>query len=118
MMIQAPGLCGKFELVDDGYIVWDLFENVGIQIDVSPQDGYLGLIESTHGKIGKEIFHMHPDMFEIYEQVCDLGTRGNVTVLCTSFVSAEMPYAGRKDMCPYSPNEKFLLRKFYYLEAR
>ncbi len=118
MMIQTPDLCGKFELVDDGYIVWDLFENVWIQMDVSPQDGYLGFIESAHGKSGKEIFHMHPDMFEIYEQVCDVGTRGNVTVLRTSFVSAEMLYAGRKDMCPYSPNKKFLLHKFYYLEAR
>ena len=55
-------------------------------------------------------------LYEIYEEVCDIGKRGNVLVLRSSLCSDAMLYSGRKEECPYSPDEKIFLGKYYYIE--
>ncbi len=46
MMCQTPDLCGNFELDEDtGYIVWNLYENIRIGIDVYGTDCCLTLAD-------------------------------------------------------------------------
>lgn len=120
MMCQTPDLCGNFELDEDtGYIVWNLYENIRIGIDVYGTDCCFDVSRVVFGKVKNSITHWHPDVLEIYDEVCNVGKRGNVMVLCSSPVrgSTEL-YCGRKEACPYKQNKKSLFRKYYYLEAR
>ena len=119
MMLETPDLCGRFELDKSaGSITWNLSENIVIEIGVDPPECYIGINKSHGGKVGGEITHLHPSVFEIYDEICKIGRRGNVTVLRASPVGSALLYAGRKDVCPYPREKKLLLGKYYYLEAR
>lgn len=119
MMLETPDLCGRFELDKSaGSITWNLFENIVIEIGVDSPECYIGINKSHGGKVGGEITHLHPSVFEIYDEICKIGRRGNVTVLRASSVGSALLYAGRKDVCPYPREKKLLLGKYYYLEAR
>lgn len=119
MMLETPDLCGRFELDKSaGSITWNLFENIVIEIGVGTPECYIGINKSHGGKVGGEITHLHPSVFEIYDEICKIGRRGNVTVLRASPVGSALLYAGRKDVCPYPREKKLLLGKYYYLEAR
>lgn len=118
MMLQTPDLCGSFELTDDGEkIMWNLYKNIKIEIDVHPQECYFGVNE-LFGKIESGITHWHPSIFEIYDEVCNIGRRGNVMVLRSTVGCGSLMYFGSKADCPYLPNKKSLLGKYYYLEAK
>ena len=119
MMLETPDLCGRFELDKSaGSITWNLFENIVIEIGVGTPECYIGVNKSHGGKVGGEITHLHPSVFEIYDEICKIGRRGNVTVLRASPVGSALLYAGREDVCPYPREKKLLLGKYYYLEAR
>jgi len=119
MMLETPDLCGRFELDKSaGSITWNLSENIVIEIGVDTPECYIGINKSHGGKVGGEITHLHPSVFEIYDEICKIGGRGNVTVLRASPVGSALLYAGRKDVCPYPREKKLLLGKYYYLEAR
>lgn len=119
MMLETPDLCGRFELDKSaGSITWNLFENIVIEIGVDSPECYIGINKSHGGKVGGEITHLHPSVFEIYDEICKIGRRGNVTVLRASPVGSALLYAGREDVCPYPREKKLLLGKYYYLEAR
>ena len=119
MMLQTPDLCGTFELAENGEnIVWDLYENIRIEISVDSCDCYLEVSKLSLGKIAGEITHWHPTVFEIYDEACSIGKRGNVTVLRSNFMSGILMYSGSKADCPYAPDKKYLFGKYYYLEAK
>lgn len=119
MMLETPDLCGGFELDKSaGSITWNLSENIVIEIGVGTPECYIGINKSHGGKVGGEITHLHPSVFEIYDEICKIGRRGNVTVLRASPVGSALLYAGREDVCPYPREKKLLLGKYYYLEAR
>lgn len=119
MMLETPDLCGRFELDKSaGSITWNLSENIVIEIGIDTPECYIGINKSHGGKVGGEIMHLHPSVFEIYDEICKIGRRGNVTVLRASPVGSALLYAGRKDVCPYPREKKLLLGKYYYLEAR
>ena len=118
MMLQTPDLCGKFELAkNNGNIVWNVHKNIRIQISVNTEDCYLGVNKMLFGRIESSIMHWHPTIFEIYDEVCKIGKRGNVLVLRSTWIGSTLLYAGTKDNCPYLPNQKYLFGKYYYLEA-
>ena len=119
MMLETPDLCGRFELDKSaGSITWNLSENIVIEIGVGTPECYIGINKSHGGKVGGEIMHLHQSVFEIYDEICKIGKRGNVTVLRASPVGSALLYAGREDVCPYPREKKLLLGKYYYLEAR
>lgn len=119
MMLETPDLCGRFELNKSaGSITWNLSENIVIEIGVDTPECYIGINKSHGGKVGGEITHLHPSVFEIYDEICKIGRRGNVTVLRASPVGSALLYAGREDVCPYPREKELLLGKYYYLEAR
>ena len=119
MMLQTPDLCGTFELNEGNEnIEWLLHENIKIELGVDPRDCYFGVSRLLFGKVESGITHWHPTIFEIYDDVCNVGKRGNVMVLRSTASSGTLMYSGSKEDCPYAPDKKYLFGKYYYLEAK
>lgn len=118
MMKQTPDLCGDYRIADNGNIVWDLYESIQINIGVDPHDCYLGVNKKVFGKIESGITHWHSTIFEIYDEVCKIGKRGNVLVIRTLLSGASVLYVGDQDKCPYQKHTKKLFGKLFYLEAK
>ena len=119
MMLQTPDLCGTFELLsDDGNIVWNLYDDIRIELGVDPHDCYLGVSKMLFGKVESGLTHWHPTAFEIYNEVCKIGKRGNVMILRTFASGGGVLYIGNKEDCPYQKSKRYLFGKLYYLEAK
>lgn len=119
MMLQTPDLCGRFELLsENGNIIWDLYENIRIEIGVDSVDCYFGVSKMLFGKAESGLTHWHPTAFEIYNEVCKIGKRGNVLVIRTFISGASVLYMGNKEDCPYKHGKRNMFGKLYYLEAK
>ena len=70
------------------------------------------------GNIDSGITHWHPTAFEIYDEVCSVGKRGNVMLLRSTISSGTLMYSGSKADCPYWTDKKYLLGNYYYSEAK
>ena len=119
MMQKTPDLCGEYELTEnrDG-IRWRVREDIQITLGVDPRDCYIGVDRLLNGKLPIGITHWHPTVYEIYDEVCKIGKRGNVLVLRATAMSGAVLYSGSKADCPYKPDKKYLLAKYYYVEAK
>ena len=119
MMCATPDLCGEFDLTEDGEGVrWRIREDIQITLGVDPHDCYIGVEKLLLGKIESGITHWHPTEYEIYDEVCKIGKRGNVLVLRQGAGSGAVLYSGSRDECPYKPDQKVFLGKYYYIEAK
>lgn len=118
MMKQTADLCGDYHIADNGNIIWNLYESIQIDIGVDPHDCYLGVNKKVFGKIESGITHWHPTIFEIYDEVCKIGKRGNVLVIRTLLSGASVLYMGDQENCPYKKHTKKLFGKLYILEAK
>ena len=116
-MLDTPDLCGKFELVDKT-IFWDIFEGIDIKISIEPPDTLFDIETKLFGKIPDPITHWHPDEEEIYDQVCQVGLKGNVLVIRRNIFGVSILYMGKHENCAYSPQRKWSWGKIYYLEAK
>lgn len=117
MMNQTADLCGKYKIADNGNILWDLYDNIQIEIGVNPGDCYIGVNRKQYGKVKSNITHWHPTIFEVYGDVCKMGKLGNVLVIRSFLMGETVLYSGDKGYCPYEKYKK-QLGKIYYLEAR
>lgn len=119
MMCATPDLCGEYELTEDGQgIRWRIRKDIQITLGVDLRDCYIGVDKLLFGKIESGITHWHPTVYEIYNEVCEIGRRGHVLVLRTRAGSGAVLYSGSKDECPYQPDKKYLFAKYYYIEAK
>lgn len=103
MMLETPQLCGGFELKEDG-IQWNLYENASVQIDVNPGDCYIN-IEKQH----KSVTHWHPTCYDIYNEVLNLGLKGNILVIRKFGMGEQVLYFGKKENCPHLLTSKLLV---------
>ena len=118
MMQKTTDLCGEYALTEDGELIcWRVREDIQITLGVDPHDCYMSVERLLFGKIESGITHWHPTEYEIYDEVCKIGKRGNVLVLRARAGNGAVLYSGRKEDCPYKPNKKVLLGKYYYIEA-
>lgn len=118
MMRQTPELCGRFELDGNGKkIRWDLYKGIRIELTADPGDCCAAVSRVLPGGRARGLTHWHPSHFEIYDTVCRMGKRGNVMVLRCGIVGGAMLYAGAGEDCPYAPGKKYLLGRYYYLQA-
>lgn len=113
MMRETPDLCGDFALDGKDGICWDLYEKVRIAIGVNMRDCCIRVEKKRWGSIT----HWHPTAYEIYDEVCKMGVRGNVLVIRTSLFGESALYMGDEANCPYSPKQTSFLGKRYYLKA-
>lgn len=107
MMLQTPDLCGRFELTNNNEkIEWHLYDKIRIDIIVDPHDCYFNI--TLLEKVERSITHWHPTIYEIYDEVCNIGKHGNILVLRIFSVSGTVLYSGIKDNSPYSPDKKII----------
>ena len=115
MMLKTPDLCGKIEF-DESFIHWQLNEDITLNIGVDPQDCYIG-VEKKVGILKKNITHWHPDISDIYKDICKIGKKGNVLVIRSFLGGATVLYYGSEELCPYPKEKKMFLGKYYYIVA-
>ena len=119
MMQKTTDLCGEYALTEDAESIrWRVREDIQIILEVDPHDCYMSVERLLFGKIESGITHWHPSAHEIYDEVCKIGRRGNVLVLRARAGSGAVLYSGRKEDCPYRPDQKVLFGKYYYIEAK
>ena len=119
MMQKTPDLCGEYALTEDGESIrWRVREDIQITLGVDPHDCCMSVERLLLGKSESGITHWHPTPFEMYDEVCKIGRRGNVLVLRRRAGSSAVLYSGRKEDCPYKPDQKVLFGKYYYIEAK
>ena len=116
-MIETPNLCGKFELVGKT-IFWDLFDGFDIQISIEPPDTYFSIEKKLFWKITDQITHWHPNEENIYDEVCEIGLKGNVAVIRKNLLFTSVVYMGKEENCPFSPKKKWSWGKILYLKAK
>lgn len=101
----------SFETVGSCSIIWKLSE----QYQVTIEREYLGVDRITGKFPPKNLIHWHPQDEEMYQEICNLGTKGNVTVIYKPFDLSLILYSGPRDQCKY--RRKWLCGKYYYLYA-
>lgn len=115
MMLENEKLGGKFELKnDDEQIIWT-FENVRYEIEVDESEGYLGVFKNN--KSHTDITHWHPLNYEIYDEVCNIGEKGNVLIIKSFLGSTEILYMGNPKNYVFDKNKKHF-GKIYYFESK
>lgn len=112
LMLATEDLCGSFEVSGDT-ISWNLYDKIHIEISVAPQDCMFSIEKKLTG-----ITHWHPTCYEIYDEVCKVGKRGNVLVMRSFLGGASVLYMGPKADCPYDEKKKWSWGRRYYLEAK
>ena len=115
MMIATPDLCGSFELVNknnNNAIHWNLYEDIQIELCLDYGECYFGVNKKGVENFKSNITHWHPDIYDIYTDICRIGKCGNVLVIKAFSNGADVLYMGDEENCPYLPTQKF-----YYLKA-
>lgn len=114
MMLKNDKLGGSFKLESNDLIVWT-FDQVIYEISLKDGDGYFGV--NKNNKLKSNITHWHPDNFDIYEDVCNIGEKGNVLIIKSFLGSSFTIYMGPKEKCTFNKDKKHL-GKIYYFESK
>ena len=113
-MLRNSNLAGSYKEAD-GHIVWQLFR--GYTVDIASD--YISINRIVSSKAAQSIHHWHPDDEVLYDEICRLGTRGNVTVIHLfgpgGMLGSSLVYSGPRRACP--TKRKWFLGKYIYLLA-
>ena len=104
----------KNKLVDNEIIVWT-FDDVIYEISMDGREGYFNVLKNNKFKL--EITHWHPDEYEIYDDICKIGEKGNVLVIKRLLGGAQISYMGPKEKCTIK-RKKIGLFKIHYFESK
>ena len=100
--------------INDDIIVWN-FKDVKFELSINNRDGLFRVINNK--KLKLEITHWHPDNYDIYDDDCKIGVKGNVLVIKTFLGSSYIAYMGPKEKYAIKAN-KIGLYKISYFESR
>lgn len=114
MMLLNKKLGGQYKLVDNEIIVWT-FDDVIYEISMDGREGYFNVLKNNKFKLG--ITHWHPYEYEIYDDICKIGEKGNVLVIKTLLGGAQISYMGPKEKCTIK-RKKIGLFKIHYFESK
>ena len=95
----------------DGHIVWHLFDGYAVEITSE----MIAIYKDENGKLAECIYHWHPCDEDLYDEICKLGTKGNVTVIQKGWIRDSRIFSGPRDACPIK--RKWLFGKYIYLYA-
>ena len=114
MMLANKDLGGDYKLVNEEVIEW-IFNKVIYYIAIDDNDGYFEVCKNN--KLKFQITHWHPDEYEIYDEICKIGVRGNVLVIKSFLGMSYIAYMGPKEKCIIKGKRKGLY-KIYYFESK
>ena len=104
-------LCGEYELTGNT-IEWEFNDEFIIRISRE----YFDISKKQFGKIENPLTHWHPDDDDLYDDICRLGTRGNITVIHKTILYDGVIYSGHETECKIK--RKWLFGNYYYLRAK
>ena len=112
-----PCLAGSFNgngfTETDGHIRWQLSDGYTVEIASETITTYT----NRNGKLHACIHHWHPCDEDLYDEICALGTRGNVTVIHRSFLGdSRILYSGSREACPIKRKRFFGKNIFLYAD--
>ncbi len=113
MMLKNDNLGGYYELKDDT-LVWT-FDEVIYEIGINEVSTTIQVFKNV--KLKKEITHWHPENDEIYDDVCNIGEKGNILVIKKTLNGESVVYMGKKENCTYDINKK-RFGKIYCFESK
>ncbi len=99
-MNSNPSLAGSFTgdgfTGTDGHILWHLFD--GYTVEIASET--VLIYKNRNGKMYECIHHWHPCDEDLYDEICELGTKGNVTVIHRSWLGgSRILYSGPREAC-------------------
>lgn len=96
LMKITPDLCGEFTLQNDT-IFWDITDSISAVI----YDRFISL-SVTGEKFANYSDHWHPEVDEMYGEVCSIGRRGNIIVASKKARGdLNIEYIGYEQCCPF-----------------
>lgn len=115
MLINTEGLHSLPQIKDD-VITWELYDNIRVEASISEYDTIVDILRKNvlHGSY----MHWHPDIEEIYEELYNIGKKGNILVLRKWLSGTEIFYLGSPDKYRFSKSKKWHWGKLIYLEQK
>lgn len=115
MLMHTQGLHSFPQLKDD-VITWELYDSVYLETYMNEYDTCIDIISKNafHGSY----MHWHPDVEDIYGELCTLGKKGNILVLRKRLGGAETYYIGEPNKYRFSPAKKWHWGKLIYLKQK
>lgn len=113
MMLKNDNLGGHFELKDDT-LIWE-FEEIIYEIGINESSTTIQVFRKN--KFKTEITHWHPCNEEIYDDICNIGEKGNIIVIKKTLNGESIVYMGKKENCTYDINKK-RIGKIYCFESK
>lgn len=116
-MNSNPCLAGSFTgdgfSGTDGHILWHLFD--GYTVEIASET--VSIYKNRNGTMYECIHHWHPCDEDLYDEICELGTKGNVTVIHRSFLGdSRILYSGPRGACHIRRKSFFGKNIFLYAE--
>ena len=116
-MNSNPSLAGSFSgeafTESDGHILWHLFD--GYTVEIASET--VSIYKNRNGKMYECIHHWHPCDEDLYDEICMLGTKGNVTVIHRScFGDSRILYSGPREACHIKRKNLFGKNIFLYAD--
>lgn len=115
MLISTDGLHSFPEIKND-FITWELYDNVRVEASIDEYDTIIDIINKNI--LYGSYMHWHPDVEEMYEELYNIGKKGNVLVLRKSLFGTQIYYLGEPEKYRFNKNKKWHWGKLIYLEQK
>lgn len=115
MLINTDGL-HSFPQIENDTITWELYDNIYVEASISEYDTIIDIIHKN--ALRGSYMHWHPDIEEMYEELYNIGKKGNILVLRKWLSGTEIYYLGSPDRYQFSKSKKWHWGKLIYLEQK
>ena len=115
MLINTDGL-HSFPQMENDTITWELYDNIYVEASISEYDTIIDIIHKNI--LYGSYMHWHPDIEEIYEELYNIGKKGNVLVLRKLLSGTQIYYLGAPDKYRFDKNKKWHWGRLIYLEQK
>ena len=106
--MKQEQIVGSFSLVED-MIHWNIGDYF---IEIARDYLSITIVKKLYSL---PITHWHPEDDEVLDEIRQIGTKGNVTVIYDGWFAGGPIYAGPRECCPCK--RKWLFGKYYYIYA-
>ncbi len=114
-LLEMPDLHSTPEL-DDGILIWKLYKNAYVRAYCDSYDTCIDVISNSI--LVGSLTHWHPDENDIFDDLYNLGKKGNILVVQNSLLFKGVFYKGVPDKYLFNKNKKWHWGKLIYLEQK
>ncbi len=114
-LLQMPDLHSIPEL-DGEILIWKLYKNAYVRAYCDSYDTCIDVISDS--VLVGSLAHWHPDEEYMFDELYDLGKKGNILVVKNLFLIKGVFYKGDPDKYHFDKNKKWHWGKLAYLEQK